>query len=222
MLYKLIAKWNRRYKYSIIVGLLYFAVLTILFMIIFDIVCKLHYPKYEEAYYFLISGWYIPAILFELADITISAIVLYIYERDLKEVIRKMRQLSIVVAISIVILLSSPINIKNFVMVLCDIPSIVSDNNYTIEAKELALKMKDEITKTRGRTYHKYHYYVMIEGKKYLMSKGLEKEEFERRVSGYLEDETNNQLKELNSGIYRITYLPISRCIIKIEFKQKS
>lgn len=219
MLYKLKEKWPHKGFVVLAVALL--VLFTGLFLWILTFFYDAPLTPYREAYYFLIKGCYIPACAFALVDITISVVRRYRQEGDVGQVVREMTDLLIIAAVALVMMFQSPITFQRFWLVLCDVPNMIADNTQTIETDDFELEARDEKQETSKSTFHEYHYYAVINGQTYLVSKGLENQEFDRWVDDYVEDEMNGRPQELDAGSYEITYLPISKCILKIEFKKE-
>ena len=216
MLYKIREKWQHRYFAVLVV--LALGLLTCVLLAVMMSLCNGSSGVYDDAYYFLIKGVYIPFFSLALLDIVISFVKRMLQEREYKSVINEMNELLIVAAISIIVIFQSPITFGRFVLVVCDIPNMIMGSTRTVRTDEFKIQSIDEKKETRSNTFHEYHYYVMIDGQKYIVSKFLETEDFNRMADDYADDEMNGRPKMLNKGLYEVEYLPVSRCIINVNF----
>lgn len=217
MLYKLKEKWNFKYFVVAEIGII-LIINTIIFAILY-IIAGLD-SLYQNACYFFIKGFWIPGFFLAVVDIVVSAVKLYIQEHDFT-VIREMTDLMVIVMFAVLLVFWSPTNFSRFIRVLLDVPNMIMDNTETMTTDEFTVLTKDEIHHTRSGKHYTYHYYTLIDGKDYLISDGLEQENFNQMVDDYVEDEMNGREKILDNGYYEITYLPISRCILSVTFYQR-
>lgn len=216
MLYKLKEKWNRRY--FVILAFAILALLTVGIYFILEFLYNQPASPYQEAYYFLIKGAYIPLFFLALVDIVISVIRYLMQEGEYSEMIREMGDLLIIAVLCLVMVFRSPITLGRFTLVLCDIPNMITGNTKSVTTRNFNIQEIDEKQETRSNTYHEYHYYVWINADKYMVSDNLEAEDLNRMVDDYFEDMTNGRPEKLDAGTYEITYLPVSRCILRVDF----
>ena len=85
MLYKIREKWQHRYFAVLVIFVL--GLLTCVLLAIMMSLCNGSSGGYDDAYYFLIKGVYIPFFSLALLDIVISFVKRMLQEREYKSVI---------------------------------------------------------------------------------------------------------------------------------------
>lgn len=88
MLYKIREKWQHRYFAVLVIFVL--VLLTCVLLAIMMSLCNGSSGGYDDAYYFLIKGVYIPFFSLALLDIVISFVKRMLQEREYKSVINEM------------------------------------------------------------------------------------------------------------------------------------
>lgn len=197
---------------------LYIAI--ILVMYIFSIcICHINvylFPTYRA--YFQVLGKYIFVLpyLILCLDCMIAYIISCKENRTLN-MIKEMAMPLEILAFSLIFLLFNFQQTQKELLLMCDLPNILFGHKITREVDDVKIYT---IEKERGmrNTRYTYYHFAKVEGETYLISDEMENEDFQRMVNDFLNDEENNRPKELDKGHFIITYLPNSRCMLKINF----
>lgn len=111
--------------------------------------------------------------------------------------------------------------VTRFTLLLCDLPNVLQGHVITREINDLEVyTIREQLDTRHGNSYVDYHF-ASASGETFILSSRLEDEDFQRKVNDYMRDEQNGRPKELDEGTYAITYLPVSRCMLKISFIPK-
>lgn len=126
-----------------------------------------------------------------------------------------------ILASCLFLLMFSSKPVARFTLLLCDLPNVLQGHTITKEIDDLEIyTIREQLDLRHGNSYVDYHF-AGASDETFILSNRLEDEDFQRKVNDLMDDERNGRPTEFDEGTYIITYLPRSRCMLKIDFIKK-
>lgn len=178
------------------------------------------FPLYH-AYFDLLGStvFVLPALI-----ISIDCIISYIICCKVHGKLNVLNEMLIplqILAICLFLLMFSSKPVTRFVLLISDLPNVLQGHTITKEVDDLEVyTIREQLDLRHGKSYVDYHF-AGASNEIFILSSRLEDEDFQRKVNDLMDDERNGRPKDFDEGTYVITYLPRSRCMLKIDFIKK-
>lgn len=170
----------------------------------------------ESFYYFLSLTSLVSAATLLILDVLLTFLVLLLKGYTFEDLLKETSLSFFVLGLGIYILFFQPYNTSLYFKLLQDIPNVISKDFYIITTSDFDVKTEQKKYHSRNNTHTEYLDYAIFDGYKARLTPG----QYHEYIT-FLSDMEYLELLEIPFEVeeeYTITYLPHSKCIIKIEY----